>query len=162
MELKIDRYIKNQNVRIENNKNYQFKFIYTDENEHIVDIYFREKIVLRAKYEILGCYNVINSIWIWSWAISEIEKNLAENCKYATKKYYDKLSKNKITKEKEEYLYYLSNPSFFISYKNLDKLLKFGTYITKSIFILPHKINENSPKMIEFILIKKVIQEHNI
>jgi len=164
IQSEIDQYIKYQqeNKKISDNDNYKLNFAYTDENEHIVDVYKNDKLLLRASYEILGCYNIICSMWIWGWSLSYVEKNLVKNTKTAAKNLYKILSNGDITKDTEEYLYYLSNPSFFISHKNLNKLLNFGVYMTESKFVLPHKIDENKPKIIEFILIKKITQEHNV
>lgn len=169
MQLEIDKYIKYRqkknklnNIKINDSDNYKFEFAYTNEDIHIVDIYKNDKLLIRATYEILGCYNVISSIWVWSWAISQIEKNLTENTKNKAKELHDILLNNRITKDIEEYLYYLTNDTFFISYKNLEKLLNFGLYMTKNKYILSHKITEKEPKIIEFILIKKITQERNI
>lgn len=163
IEQKIGEYIgkHNKNEKLSINENYKFTFMYINEREHIVDVYIDEKLVIRANYEVLGCYNIINSIWIWSWCISYIEDDLTENPKKSAKHEYGILSQNKITKDVEEYLYYLSMQSFFISYKNLKKILRLGQYMTKSLFVLPHKIDDDKPIMIEFILIKKIIQEHD-
>ena len=162
-QLKIDNYVKKQqkDKKIRDTDNYKFIFAY-DETEHFVDIYKNNKLFIRAAYEVLGCYNIISSIWIWSWGLSEIERNLVKNTDIRAKKMYEKLSRGVITQDIEEYLYYLSNTTFFISYKNLDKLLKLGLYMTKNKYILPHKINDDKPKIIEFILIKNIIQEHGV
>lgn len=164
IQLEIDQYIKNkqENKKLIESDNYKFKFAYTDEDDHIVDIYKNNKLLIRATYEVLGCYDVICSIWIWSWAISQIEKNLTENPENKAKELCNILLDSNINKDVEEYLYYLTNNIFFISYKKLDKLLKFGLYMTKNKYILAHKIDENKPKLIEFILIKKITQEHNV
>jgi hypothetical protein len=164
LQLKINKYVKQQqnNIRLTENDDYDLKFAYTDESEHIVSIYKNETLILRAKYEILGCYNLISSIWIWAWSINQVERNLVENPKKDIKKFANSLFNNIITKDIEEYLYYAFNDTFFISYKSLDKLLKFGLYATKSKYVIAYKTDENKPKTIEFILIKKVIQEHHI
>lgn len=160
----IDKYInkqKKEDIKLtDDDDNYDLKFLYTDENEYIVDIYKNKKILIRATYEILGCYNIISSTWTWSYAISQMERDLSNNVEDQINKFKDLLLTGKITKETEEYLYYLSNPSFFISYKSLNKLLNFGLYITKSKHVVAHKINKSQPKIIEFILIKKILQQH--
>ena len=139
---------------------YNLKFAYTD-NYDFVDIYINDKLFIRGLYDVLGCYNVINSIWIWSWSINQIEKYLYENVKHKAKILHGKLLDGNITENTEKYLYYLGNDNFFISYKNIDNLLKFMLYMTKGEYILAHKVNDNNPKIIEFIVINKIIQQHS-
>jgi hypothetical protein len=139
-------------IKIKNNYNYTF--IYINEN-YIVDIYSNDNThIMRATYEILGNYNIISSIWIWAWAISYIEKKLTIASKNILK--YSKILEDKVNdKEIERYLYYTKNPTFYISFKNLDELIKLSFFITKGFKIIPRKINNN----IEFILIKQILQE---
>lgn len=161
---KVDRYyVKQQeSIKLSDNEHYNYKFMCTNEGEHIVEIYKESKLFAKATYDILGCYNIVCSIWIWGWAVSQIERNLTDGPEDKIKTYYKNLLSGKITKEIEEYLYFISNSTFFISYKTIDKLLKFCLYVTKGEFILPHKLNDDKPTVIEFMLIKKITQLHNI
>lgn len=163
LQKKIDKYIstKTRILNLQDTDDYQFKLTYskmTSDSEHLVDIYKNNKLHLRSTYEILGCYNLISSIWIWSWNISQVERDLTIKAN-EIKKYSRELPDlNLITRDIEEYYFYGTNPSFFISYNSLDRLLKFSEYITKSIAILPRKIDLNNPIIIEYILLKKIIQ----
>lgn len=152
-----EKYIKRF---ISKDKDYEFIFLYTDEDQHFVDIYDNKKHILRAMYSILGTYNIINSIWTWAWIIPYVEKNLTIDSR-KIRKYGNELDSAKITSEIEKYIYYCKSPTFFISYKNIDELINLSLYISKGIWIMKRKIDENdhNPGIIELILIKKIIQE---
>lgn len=150
---------------ISKDKNYHFEFLYTDNNKHIVDIYDikknKKKLVLKAEYEILGCYNAICSIWTWGWAMSMVEKNLTESSR-KIRNFSDKLEGSKrITSNIEKYIYYCKNPTFYLSNKNLNEIYKLGIYATKSIWMIPRKIENMKSGIIEIILLKKILQEKN-
>jgi len=139
--------------------NIEFEFSNHDE-KHIVDIYINDKLVLKASYEIIGVYNIISSIWIWGWSLPYIEKDLVKSSN-KIKKLLPILLNYECEKDKdydtiEKYIYYCKNPSFFISYKNLDDIIKFSLFFTKKLWIIPHNL-EN--KKIEYILLKKILQE---
>jgi hypothetical protein len=141
---------------------YEFIFSYIND-KHIVDIYINKnnnkKKILKAEYEVLGCYNIISSIWTWSWALSMIEKNLSSNSKKILD-YGIKLKNNKKTNsEIQKNIYYLTNPSFYISDKNLLELYKLSIYITKNLWFITRKINNIEKGIIEILLIKKILQE---
>jgi len=57
--------------------------------------------------------------------------------------------------ELERYIFYSNACPFFILYKNLINLIKFGLYVTKSKWIFSHKLTDN---IVEFIILKDVIQ----
>lgn len=159
LQLEINKYLKNRNKNKLSDKNdYDFSFIYSDDGVFYVDIIKNKKHLVRATYEVIGCYDVTSSYWTWAWAINQIEHNLVNKTKF--NKIQKKILESEITKEIEEYLYYLNNRSFFISYKNLDKLLNFALYVSKGKNILAHKIDPNKPIIIEFIIIKDIVQEH--
>jgi hypothetical protein len=162
LQLKIDQYYRDSygGKELSDYVNYDFKFRCTDEGEHLVDIFDNKRMVMRATYEVLGCYSIACSIWVWGWSIDQIEASLVEGVRADSKKCRVALLDGKVSKDVEGYLYYLSNDTFFISYKNVDKLVKFGMYFTQSQFALPRKVGGSKPKIIEFVLIKKIIQEH--
>lgn len=179
---KQEKFIKNKLK--EQTKDFGFVFSYTDEDEYIVDIFDDEKHskhILRATYEILGCYNINCSIWSWAWAMSFVEKNLVKQSN-KIRKYADVLENGNITNKIEQYWYLCRNPSFFISYKNLNTLIKLSLFISKDIWIVPRKVNEmtsnknsstneinsSNPSyneispchnIVEFIILKKILQE---
>lgn len=171
LDAEIDRYVNNrrQDSKLSDSVDYHFNFMYTDEGEHMVDVYRDKKHVLRATYEILGCYNIVCSIWVWGYNISQVEKDLTESSR-RVKQFANDLAESTVsddgqtspsrplTKTMEEYIYYSRNPSFFVSYKNLDRVLRLGLYVTKGLDIVARK-DGDQPKIVEFILLKKIIQE---
>ena len=142
--------------------NYKFHFTHT-ENQHLVDLFIKKKHILRAEYEVLGTYNLINSIWIWAWNTNQIEKKLTLYSSQI-KSYSENLTeKNTNSNPKiEELIYYGTTGSMFISYKNLEKFLKFCKIVINKNNIIPHTIEPNNPKIIEYIIIKNIIQEKSI
>lgn len=149
---------------IDDKKHYELVFTNdkNDSNEFIVDIFYNKKHIIKGHYEILGLYNITCSVWYWSF-LSHIEKNLTKMTK-KIKKFHKKLLNNNNnnnnendmnSKETELYMFYSSNFPFFVLYKNLIDLIKFGLYVTEGKWILSHKLNEN---IIEFIILTDIIQ----
>lgn len=141
---------------------YKLDFI-TEDDKFIVDVYKSEKSgvhdkqnkkkhVLKSYYEVLGCYNVVSSIWTWSYA-TYIERNLTKSSR-KIKKYHKKLVKS--DENIDLYLFYTANTSLFITYKNLQELLKFGLYISNGRWLMSYK--HDSDDIIEFIILTDIIQ----
>jgi len=144
--------------KIDISKDYEFVFL-EENNMNIVEFYLNKKLKLRAEYNILGLYNMPLSIWYWSWNIAFINKNLIVN---SLKDFVNVLDKNysKFDPKEAEELYYLfSNDNFYISAKNIDKLIKVSLFLTQGLWIFPilHK-NSNKMDKVEYLLIKKIIQ----
>ncbi|AYV75840.1 MAG: hypothetical protein Terrestrivirus3_109 [Terrestrivirus sp.] len=126
-----------------------------DDNDFIVDVFNNNKHILKGHYEILGLYNVSSSIWYWSFS-SHFEKNLTKMTKKVKKFHLELLNNTHMdSRELEQYMFYSNNCPFFILYKNLINLIKFGLYVTKSKWIFSHKLTDN---IVEFIILKDVIQ----
>ena len=144
--------------QINDDIDYQFKFINTKQNEYLLDLYQAGDHILRSHYEILDCYDIASSIWIWSWGNSQIERNLT-NESIKIKKNCENLLNGSDYRKLEESLYYGLNACFFISYKNIDKLLSFSKNIIKKDLILRRKIDQDHPKIVEFVILTNIIQQ---
>lgn len=137
---------------ISENDNYNLEFTVNDDNKFIVDVYNKKKHILKSHYEILGCYNVVSSIWTFSYA-TNVEKNLTKLSRKIKK--YHKILKNS-TENVDLYLFYTGNSSIFMSYKNLQDMLKFSLYVSEGTWIMSHK--RETDNIVEFIIITDVIQ----
>jgi len=115
-------------------------------NNYIIEIYYKDKLKLRAKYNVIGMYNIINSVWYWSWNISNIDKQLINNS-LKIKEFSEELNNNysKYNKTEIDELYYLtSNGNFYIDGDNIKKLIKIALFINKGIWYIPISINKNN------------------
>lgn len=140
--------------------------LYRNNNVDLIDLFIGEKKILTADYEIIGYYNLINSMWRWGWSNPFVEKNLVTS-ETIIKNINDTIYKSSelTDKEREIYLYFLNNPSFYIEKDNLDELLKMTFFYTKGKWFITRKNKnkriENSsslPTELEFILIKNITQ----
>lgn len=176
---KIDSYHSKQKKNIKKkfdpNQNYKYKFTKDKQGNHIIEIYDDEnKIKLKAIYEIIGLYNLINSVWYWAWDISFVNraltkeslkiKELAKDIKNNYKKYLP---------DEADQLYFVStNGTFFITTENVTRLIKLLLYLSKGEWYLFIAHNKNDSMIqsqnldnqnldnqrIEYILLKKIIQ----
>lgn len=145
-----------------------FDYVFSNDNNiDIVEIYFDGKIKIKAEYNFIGMFNIPFSIWYWSWNIAFINKNLIKEM--LPVKNFSKsmiLEKNyyKYNKKNTDELYYItSNDNFYISHKNIDKILKLVLFLTKSVWYFPIKYINNKNQLdkidkIHYILITKIIQ----
>lgn len=160
-----DNYNKLKNdisKKLDVGKNYNYEF-----NENIVEIYLGNKLKLKAEYELIGLYNIPMSTWYWAWNIAFLNKDLYKTT-LKIKDYDDILKKEykKFDKVEAEELHYLvGNDTFYISSKNIDKILKMALYLTNAIWYFPVKYADNNSKTdmeeldkVEYIIIKKVLQ----
>ncbi|AYV78265.1 MAG: hypothetical protein Edafosvirus8_15 [Edafosvirus sp.] len=147
-------------INIDENINYTFEFSRSLNNDAIIDIYLNNKHILKILYEIIGIYNLQNSVWYWSWNSSLIERDLMKKTKKIKK--FGKYIKNNLNefdpKEAEEIYYYVSNGNFFINQENVLKIIQLSLYLSDSIWFLSKKDNDESPQKIEYYFIKKIIQ----
>lgn len=145
--------------RFDPDQQYIYKFSRTSSNEPIVDIYNKDKHVAKLIYQIIGIYNIENSVWYWSWNCEMIEKDLVFASK-KIKKFAKHIRENMNElnfAEAEEFYYYCSNGNFYTTQDNIDKLIKMTLYLNKAIWFLVKKDDEQINK-IEYLMIKKIIQ----
>lgn len=148
-----------------NLKNEKFKIFFDSElssaifsrlnEKYVVDLHTKKYRIL-AEYEILGTYNTNISSWIWSYSNPLVEKNLTLVAQ-KIKDLRDQVSNFKgNSKDIEQIYYYLNNPIFYISIENINLLSKFLLYYSECNWIV-HMNNNNNPFIIEFILIKNIL-----
>ena len=143
---------ENISKKIDITKNYDYVF-----ENNIVELYLDDKLKLKAEYNIIGMYNIPMSVWYWGWNIAFVNKKLLESIK-PIKAFETILNKDyaKFDKIEAEELHYLvSNDNFYVSGKNVDKIIKLALYLTKAIWYFP--IKKESDK-VEYILITKILQ----
>ncbi|CAH6421595.1 Hypothetical protein KVN_LOCUS366 [uncultured virus] len=163
---------------IDLDNNFDFKFSKNNNGKNIIEINdINKKLILKAEFQVVGIYNLINSVWYWGSNIQFIDKNLVTSVIEFKKKLKEKLlnDNNYIfenQKEKDEMFFYVSNENFFISPKNIMKLIKITLFYTKSIwfFTIYYGKDGNSClidsdkekfetiKRLEYIIITKIIQ----
>lgn len=174
---KVDKYfnIKKKDIIdiIDPNYNYDYKFSTDKDNNAIVEVLKNNKLVIKAEYELLGLYNLFNSVWYWGFGLDLVNRDLVKGSK-SIKEFSKIIKKNyeDFDKKEAEILYFrTNNNNFYTSKKNIDNIVKLGLYITKSKWFLPvcynndnipiscEKISSNgSIKRLEYLIIKKIIQ----
>lgn len=140
---------------LDNKNNYKYHF----QKNNLVEVYLGDKLVMKGEYCTLGLYSIQLSVWYWSWAIAFINKQLIELPLEKVKKFVDVIDNKyeEFNKKEVEMLHYLvSNNNFYISNDKIDKIIKLGLYLTKSIWCFP--IAHNDKNQIEYILITKILQ----
>lgn len=156
-------------------KNYNYKMYSGD--THIIEIYDNNKMILKAEYDLIGIYNIFNSIWYWAWNIQFVDRSLAKNSEKVKKfakelndKYDDYLKNNKM-KVLDNYYYICKNGNFYTSSDNILKMIKLMMYLTDGLWYIPIclgkddvtcVVNEkdgypSALKRMEYLMIKKVI-----
>ncbi|AYV84750.1 MAG: hypothetical protein Hyperionvirus37_3 [Hyperionvirus sp.] len=156
----IDEYMgkKERNI-LEDGYPYRFGFSkLVAGDEHLVDIYEGEKHILKGVYEVLGCYNLVSSIWVWGWNISQVERDLVRESKKVRKYSRRLVDEGVITKDVEEYYFYGTTGSFFIAYNKLDRLLRYSEYVLGCEKVVGRKMGGDNLGLVEFIVLKKIIQ----
>jgi hypothetical protein len=166
----MNKYYESQETNIHKimdvDKNYDYVFSENESGKSIVEIYDNQKLKLKAEYSVIGLYNVSLSVWYWGWNIQFINRNLVKKSNRAKK--FSKLLKNdykqlNIDKYNAEELYYVtSQGNFYISLKNIDKIIKLILYLTRAIWYFEVKFIDKNQQdridKIEYILIEKILQ----
>lgn len=157
----MDKYFRNLDPPFEINKNYKFSF-----KDNTVSLYDGNKLIIKAVYELIGSYNIYNSVWYWAHNIQLIDRSIAMNKTLLDE--YAKKIKGK-TSEDDKMHFYATNSSFYLSHKNLMDPIKLGLYLTKGLYYIPicygkddftcyaKKPDKKSLKRIEYLAIKKII-----
>lgn len=166
---KIQKNIKN---KLDTDKTYSYKFYENNDKKHIIEIYDNDKFVLKAEYEYIGVFNIMTSVWYWSWNINMINKDLTKSS-LEVKKLGEKIMDNYTDynpREADELYYISQNGNFFTSIDVVKKIVQLSLYLTKSDYYIPinyeidgkslvgDEINKlDKFKKIDFILLKKII-----
>lgn len=149
--------IKKTITNLDEKQNYTYNYI----DDNVIEILFKDKLVLKGEYCVLGLYNIQLSLWYWSWNIAFINKKLTKKPISNIKNYIDVINKNydKFNVVDVEMLHYLlSNDNFYISNDNINKLIKLGLYLTKCAWFFPIKQYDGNDNVIQYILITKILQ----
>lgn len=140
---KIDQYYKSKKSDIEKkinfNKSYKINFYVDDQDNHIVDLIDENgDVILKAEYDLLGIFNVINSTWYWGWNIQMADKLLTK----ASKKIknfpdYIKSNYNHFTHHDAEYFNFITDTgNFFTDQSKINDIVKFGLYYLNGLWYL--------------------------
>lgn len=149
---------------------YNYKFSKKNTKDYI-ELYNGTELVMKAEYELMGIYNIFNSVWYWAYNIEAVDRNLTKESE-KIKEFSTSLLKNikDYDKIEAEYYRFLSNNgNFFISSSKIMRIIKFMLYVTKGEWFIPlcegkdnvtcttDKIKKDGTiKRIEYIMIKKI------
>jgi hypothetical protein len=168
---KVEQHAEKKNKNIDLNKNYKFKFHKDKSENHIVELYDGEKLVLKGEFQLIGMYNLINSIWYWGWSIDFVNKQLTEKVQ-TVKQFPNKIKQNfnKFDTVEADELYFLtSNGSFYTNSKRVDFLGKLAMYLMDGEMVISlcngrdgttcsiDRGKKEALSRIEYILITKIL-----
>ena len=155
---------------------FKFKLSYDDNTKEytitIVDV--NNKLIMRALYDIIGIFNIINSVWYWSYNIDMIDRNLQVSSSNIKKvpEYIVQNYKNVNSKEMD-YIYYIcTNGNFYVTeLDNIQKMIKLCMFINNGVWYVPIVYDMNNiPEIIyseidlkkysriEYLMITQLIQ----
>lgn len=177
----VDKYYSDQmdiiGKYIDLNKEYKFEFTVDNTNNDIVELYYDNKLILKAKYCFIGVYNLINSVWFWAWNIDMLNKKLGQKSKIIKNLKKDLINNynNYLSTEADELYFYSSNGNFYVSHENVIKLTKMMIYLAKGLwfFTICHNKNSNisgnciyeknadeteTIRRLEYIMITEILQ----
>ena len=115
-----------------------------------VDVTLKKRLILRATYQIIGMYNAVTSMWLWSWAHSQVERDLVSTVKSQITAW----KPTNTSRTAEQQLYYASNATFFVSYKQIPQLIQFIKTVCDYDCIIVNKHNNGN---IEYIGIVNIV-----
>jgi hypothetical protein len=122
--------------------------------------------IINAKYQFFGSAKEVgDKEYIFNWSynsqLSSSEMHLeAKKIKESKNDIEQKIIKKKYNdiEYMEKILYYVSSPMFFIYEKNIDDLIKFGVYYTKSPGIVSEIINNGTRNEIKYYLLTDIVR----
>lgn len=168
---KVEDNVEKKGKNIDLNKNYKFKFHKDRSGNHIVELFDGDKSVLKGEFQLIGMYNLINSIWYWGWSIDFVDKQLTQTVKkvkqfpHEIKENFDKFD----PVEADELHFLTSNGSFYTNSKRVDFLGKLAQYLMDGEMVISlcnerdgttcsiDKGKKESLSRIEYILITKIL-----
>jgi hypothetical protein len=108
---------------------------YVDKNnKHILELKNGNKTIMKAEYELLGFYNIINSSWYWGYASELVDRSIIKDSKKIrdfpkyVKDNYEDFDK----REAEDLYFKTSSPSFFMNVKSIEKYKSSASLLSKS------------------------------
>lgn len=133
-----------------------------------------DKSVLKAKYQVIGKYQVHQKMWHWSWGIDYINRKLYKQLKPVQNLHqHIKSNYQDYQPELADLMYYWSkNNNFYTSYENVGKLVTMAVYMAKGVWFIPvtikgnkqivyngsAKIKKEELEEIEYLMITDIIQ----
>ena len=144
---KIEKYY-NSTKKI-NIQELEFNFIKDNSGKDIVEIYNKDKLLIRALYHIVGLYDRRTSIWYWAYAIDFANKNL-------TKKSNMVVDFGKKNKDNESLYFYTTTPIFKTHTDNCDIFSKILLYLVNGLMFFKIKKDDGT---VEYIVISKIIEQ---
>ena len=111
-------------------KSYASKTYVDNNGNHIIELIHDNKVKLKAEYELIGMYNITNSMWYWGWAIDLADKNLIKTSRKMRdfpdfiKRNMDKFS----PKESEDLFFKTDMANYYTDTNEIDKLIKVVLY----------------------------------
>jgi hypothetical protein len=172
MERYYDKQKGRYSDRVDGSKSYDSNMYVDDNGRHIIELSYDGKVRFKAEYELIGMYNVANSMWYWGWAIDLIDKSLVESSrKMLDFPKFIKENYSMFTSEEADDLYFkTSTANFYTDQKNIEKILKLTLFQLKADWFITvcHgrddtkktcevKTNDPSQFRTEYLLIKKLL-----
>ena len=148
------------------------------QGNHIIElINTKGKTVLKAQYDLIGFYNLSNSVWYWAWNIDLADKKLTK-ASIKMKEFPDYIKKNYkdfTPIEAEDYYFRTEMGNFYTNLENIHNLIKLTMYYMNSIWYIAvcsgkdgksHTCDPNfNPELnkspiirFEYYMIKKILQ----
>lgn len=162
-----------------NNSNTKYIFSKDNNDKYVVEVYSNEKLLFKGHYEIIGVFDLQNSMWCWGWNIDLVDKKLTILSNKMRKfSAHIKNKQNLFNRKQTDDIYYKTkNGSFYTTTQNIQILIKIMMYLTgnpwyltichgfdNTVFnskelLFDEKQNNNKLiKSLEYIIIKDIIQ----
>lgn len=128
-----------------------------ESGEKMIEIQYKNKRLLYGHYEILGIYDIKNSLfeWAWDFQLDKKKKLITKSIKSFGEKLLVDLSKNKYEDVDflEKIIYYTSRPIIFIDSKNIPDLIEVSNYVMNGNGVLSsYSDNTNERKRIFYVI----------
>lgn len=144
-----------------------------DESNNTISLYNNSNIIFIGTFLMIGSYNIVNKIWVWSYAMEYIDKNICIKKKYVNSLYnYIKNNENMFKRNiYEDHIFKSTNDIFYMdNINNILNLLQVLTRMKQYVGILKvyydnnimkiYNKNNTDIKNVYFILIKNIIQKY--
>jgi len=133
---KITSYFEKKSAAIPFNPDGNYRYIFSDDHngDHLIEIINKDtdKLVIKARYSIIGMYNFYNSIWYWGYGIQLANKNAGDKSKVVLN-VVDDIKRNLKKYDDPDTLHYIaSNSNFYCSTKNIPMVVQLGMYVMNS------------------------------
>lgn len=155
---KVNSYYEDKRADIEEaydiKKNYNHKYSKDKNKRQFIELYERDnekenpKAVFKGEYEMIGVYNLSNSVWYWAWSLDFVDHRKTKQVEKVrdlgaklNKKYSD------YDPKEADYLNFISsNGNFYTSPDRLMNVVKIAMYETKAKWFIPilHLGNEET------------------